>query len=230
MHADLVALSNVWQVDVVQDALRAEHEGLVAAVKAAQTALAAATADVAATRAAADAAHSALRATNRELDEYGQKRDTTRKMIDSGAAPNYEAAERQLAKCLEIIDGLETVALEQIEAEETTAGAASAAVKVEAEAKRTLEAARVALGARDAPIRTELKAALEKRGDAWALLPTDLHAPYSELRRRKRRVLVNTVDGVCQGCQMTVGANRVNEVALGKALHVCPGCHGYVLP
>src|SRR5688500_14855391 len=106
MHPDLVAISNVWQADVTADTLRAEHERLVAGVRAAQAELASADAAVAATKAEAERAHAALRGTNRELDEYVQKRNTTRRMIDTGAAPDYAAAERQLAKCAESVDEL----------------------------------------------------------------------------------------------------------------------------
>lgn len=230
MHADLVALSNLWQSDATIDSLKAEHEGLSAAVKAGAEARAGADVALTSARAALDAVRVQQRGTNRELDEYVGKRDATRRMIDGGTAPDYDAATRQLARCAEIVDQLETRALEELEAEDAARAALAAAEEAVATATRRHEEARAALTARDAPIRAELAAVLPRREEAWAALPPDLRAPYTELRRKKRRALVNTVDGICQSCSMRVPANKVNEVALHKAVHACPGCGGFLLP
>jgi predicted nucleic acid-binding Zn-ribbon protein len=230
LHPDLVAISNVWQPDAAIDALKAEHEGLSAAVKKAIEAKGSAEAAKAAAQAAVDTLRTETRANTRELEEYVAKRTSTERMINDGSAPDYAAAERQLAKCSEIVDQLETRALELMETEDSARAALAAATDAVAQATHTLDEARAALGTRDAPLRAELAALLPRKEAAWAQLHHDLRAPYSELRRKKRRVLVNTVEGVCQTCQMRVPANKVNEVALGKALHVCPGCGGYLLP
>lgn len=230
LHPDLVAISNVWQPDAAMDALRAEHEALSSAVKRAIEAKAAANAAQLAAQAAVDQLRTEQRANTRDLEEYVQKRKSTQKMINEGTAPDYAAAERQLAKCSEIVDQLETAALELMEREDTTRAALLAAEEAVTTTTRTLAEARAALASRDAPIRAELAALLPRRDAALAELHPDLRAPYAELRRKKKRALVNTVDGVCQNCQMRVPANKVNEVALGRALHVCPGCNGWLLP
>ncbi len=230
MHPDLVAISNIWQPDSTMDALRAEHEALTAAVKRALEAKASAEAAHIAAVATADKVKVEQRANGRELEEYVQKRRATQRMIDEGTAPDYAAAERQLAKCGEIVDQLETAALELMERDDHARITLAAAVESVATTTKALAEARAALAGRDGPIRAELTALLPKRDEALALLHIDLRAPYAELRRKKKRALVNTVDGVCQSCQMRVPANKVNEVALGKALHVCPGCSGWLLP
>jgi len=230
MHADLVALSNVWQSDVTIDTLKAEHEGLSAALKSAVEDKAGAEQARTQAKAALDAVHGRQRATNRELDEYTGKREATRRMIDGGTAPDYDAATRQLARCTEIVDQLETRALEELEEEDAAKATLAAAEEAVATTTRRQDEARAALGARDAPLRTELAATLPKRELAWSALPADLRAPYTELRRKRRRALVNTVDGICQSCSMRVPANKVNEVALHKAVHACPGCGGFLLP
>lgn len=230
MHPDLVAISNIWQPDSTMDALRAEHETLTASVRRWIEGKAAAEAARAAAIATADAVKVEQRGNARELEEYVQKRKSTQKMIDEGTAPDYAAAERQLARCTEIVDQLETAALELMEREDAARTTLAAATEALATATKSLAEARAALAERDAPIRAELTALLPKRDEALAQLHLDLRAPYAELRRKKKRALVNTVDGVCQSCQMRVPANKVNEVALGKALHVCPGCSGWLLP
>jgi predicted nucleic acid-binding Zn-ribbon protein len=230
LHPDLVAISNVWQRDAVNDQLRAEHEGLSSAVAAATRELTAATAAATAAAAALEAAKKDERANSRSLDEYGQKRDSTRKMIDGGTTPDYAASTRQLEKILVIIDELETKGLELLDVLEGSERTLKTTLKAQGEAEKVLADAKAALAARDGAIRTELAALTKPRAAAWAELPADYHAPYQELRRRKRRALVNTVDGVCTQCSMRVPAQKVNEIQLGRAVHTCPGCQAYVLP
>ena len=163
MHPDLVAISNVWQADVRSDTLRAEHEKLVSAT----TAAIAANKQAVAARDAAIAALAALkdreRANNRELDTYTQKRDTTRRMIEGGTAPDYAAAERQLANCIAKVDEHETIALELLELIDAAVATKAAAETACGKAADAEKEARAALGARDAGLRTELAAALAER-------------------------------------------------------------------
>lgn len=230
MHPDLVAISNLWSADHAVDTLKAEHEALTLAVQRAQAAVTEAEAAAAATEAALAEVRKAERVNQRSLDDYAQKRDTTRRMIDEGTAPDYAAAERQLARCLEIVDQLETTGLELLE----RVDALDAELRAHREAGRRrtteLEDARAALRARDAALRAEMAEALARRGPAAEALPAELRAPYAELRRKKRRVVVNTEEGICVACRAHVGAQRIAEVALGRALHACPGCGGFLLP
>ncbi len=230
MHPDLVAISNLWQADVRVDTLRAEHEHLVAAVTGAIQAHKDAIAARDAAKAALDAAKAEERVNNRELDSYAQKRDATKRMIDDGSAPNYAAAERQLANCIALVDELETKGLELLDRVDATTRALAEAEKVLVDAVAAERAARQALAARDAPLRVELTAALQAREGAWAELPFDYQTPYSELRRRKRVALVNVEEGTCTVCHMRVAPQKLNEVMMKKAVHTCVGCGGYLLP
>ena len=163
MHPDLVAISNLWQIDHRNDLLREEHERLASAVRAAAQTLKAAEAAVEAAVAERDRIVAATRANDRELADYADKRDRTRKMIDTGTAPDYAAAERQLAQVLEIVDRLETTALELLESTETAAGVLVDARREQDRATGVLAEAREALGARDAPIRVELTDLIARR-------------------------------------------------------------------
>ncbi len=230
MHPDLVAISNVWQADVRVDALRGEHEKLVAAVNAAIQAHKDAVAARDAAKATLDARKTEDRANNRELDSYAQKRDTTKRMIDEGTAPDYAAAERQLANCIAKVDELETRGLELLDALEADTAALAAAEEVRKKAEAAEKEARQALGARDASLRVELTAALKDREAAWKELPVDYQVPYSELRRKKRPALVTVVENTCTTCHMRVPAQKLNEVQMNRAVHACVGCGGYLLP
>lgn len=230
MHPELVAIANVWQADVKVDSLRAEHEGLVAAASSAIEANKAATAVLSEARATLTQLQGKERVNNRELDSYVQKRDATKRMIDEGTAPDYAAAERQLAGCRAKVDELETTGLELLDAIEAAQGAVRAAERAGADAATAERDARQALAARDAAIRSELAVALGARELAWKELPAELRTPYTELRRRKRTVLVNVVEGACSVCHMRVPPQRVVEVQMKRALHTCVGCGGYLLP
>jgi predicted nucleic acid-binding Zn-ribbon protein len=230
VHPDLVAISNVWQRDAASDQLRAELDQLKDAVARGTAALAVARA----TRDAAAARVATLkdeeRKLGRELDEYVQKRRSTQALIDNGLAQDYAAAERQLARCAEIIDDLENRSLANLEATDDATAALNTATRELAKAEAELGAAQAALGGRDAPIRAELETLGKARDAAWPLVPAEYRAPYNELRRRKRPVLVNVVDGICARCHMRVPPQKVVEVQLKKAVHFCPGCQGYLLP
>ncbi|MFZ5476559.1 MAG: zinc ribbon domain-containing protein [Myxococcota bacterium] len=230
MHPDLVALSNVWQPDAASDRLRSEHESLTTAVARASEALKQAEAAKAAAAQALDALQKEERAVARELDGYVQKRDTTRKMIDGGTAPDYAAAERQLAQCSAKVDELETSALELMEKLDAARAEVKATTAATAKAGEVLAAARAALGARDASLRAELAEAQKRREAAFAELPHDLRTPYLEQRRRKRPALVNVVEGICSHCHMRIPPQKLNETVLHRAVHACPGCGGYLLP
>lgn len=230
MYPDLVLVSNLYAVDRKQDRLRHEHEQLVGAVQRAQKEVADTTARCVAAAAALGKAKDGDRANARELDGYVQKRDTTKKLLDSGAAPNYEAAVKQYDSCVRIVDELETKALEWMDAVEAANAEDRAAKEALAKAEAGLKEARAALGARDAPIRKELTELLAEREGHAAALPAELRTPYQELRRKKRPVLVNVVEGSCSSCQQRVPPQRLIETQLNKALHTCPGCGGYLLP
>lgn len=230
MHPDLVAISNVWQADVRSDTLRAEHERLVSTT----TGAIAAHKQAVAARDAAKNALAALkdkeRANNRELDSYSQKRDTTKRMIDEGTAPDYAAAERQLANCLAKVDELETIGLELLDAIDAANAALKAAEAERAKAEAAEKDARAALAARDGGLRAELSAALAEREARWKELHHEYHPAYTEQRRRKRIALVNVVEGVCTACQMRVAPQKIVETQLGKGVHTCAGCGGWILP
>lgn len=230
MHPDLVAISSVWQPDHLIDTLKAEHEGLTAAVAAATREQEAAEAAIRDARARLDALRQEERANTRELEGYAQKRDVTRRMIDTGTAPDYAAAERQLQSCIERVDHFETRALELMEASEAVEAELRAATERERRARQALDDARAALRARDGAIRTEMAAALERRNAAWAALPGDYRAPYAELRRKKRPVMVNTVEGACVVCGARIAPQRLVETQLAKAVHACNGCGAWLLP
>lgn len=230
MHRDLVEVSNVWQCDARIDALKAEHEALTRALRAAESAAA----DAGSAVTAADAVHAAARAAEqantRELDSYTAKRAATRTMIDTGTAPDYAAAERQLASVSARIDALENSGLELIDALEAAAAGRDAAVRARADADAALVAARAALTGRDVPIRKELAEILPRREAAWEAMHPALKPSYQDQRRKKKRALVNVVERACSACSTFVPPQVWLDTDSGREAHRCTGCGGWILP
>ncbi len=230
MHPDLVLISNLWQIDHQCDLLRAEHEALANAVRAADAAVKGVEAQLSAIAVQRDDATQRTRKNDRELADYVDKRDRTGKMIDTGTAPDYAAAVKQLAQVLEIVDRLETGALELMEAVEALEEARASAQRELESGKRALVVARTALATRDRPVRAELTELLESRPDAADDVPAEYQSAYAYQRQRKRPALVNTHEQMCQTCQTRIPGQRIVETTLARAVHTCPGCAGWLLP
>lgn len=230
MHADLVQISNVWQCDVRIDALKAEHEGLNRTIKSAEAVLVAADAAVVTAQAALAAAKTAERMNTRELDSYTEKRTSTREMINTGTAPDYAAAERQLANVIARIDTLETAGIELLDALEAAGDGLKSAEKDRKDAVDALAAAKAALVARDAPLRKELGEILPRREAAWEELHPELRPLYFDMRRKKKRALVNVVEKTCSVCSTFVPPQVWLDTESGKEAHRCTGCGGWLLP
>ncbi|MBM4392166.1 MAG: hypothetical protein FJ090_13680 [Deltaproteobacteria bacterium] len=229
MHADLVAISNLYAADRAMDALRGEHEALSSAVRGAREAVASAEASVKLNESTVATVVASQRATDRELEDYIDKKKRAQKLIDTGAG-DYAAAERQVAQCASIIDQLETRALELMEQRDGAESVMASSRRELAARQAELEAVRARLAARDAPIRAELAAALEHQRAVSPELPASCRLHYDDLRRRKRVVLVNVDDGCCSVCAMRIPPQKFVEVQKDRAVHTCVGCGGYILP
>jgi predicted nucleic acid-binding Zn-ribbon protein len=229
MHPDLTLISNLWQCDAAIDRLKAELEGL--------------NQDVAGTLRQQEglekqlntlqdslASHKATeRDRTRELEDYQSRKAKTQALLDSGT-PNYASAERQLAQCNSIIDGLETELLGLMDAIESTEGLKSSAEK---SLQKTREAASIAAqkkAEREPLIRAEYAEIVPKREAALKTFPAQWAGHYQELRRKKRPALVNVEEEACVTCSIKVPAQRIVETRLARAVHYCPGCQGFLLP
>ena len=230
MHRDLVEVSNVWQCDSRIDALKAEHEALNRAIKAAELALESATQSVAQADQALTSAKAADRANTRELDSYTEKRTSTRQMIDTGTAPDYAAAERQLANVIARIDALENSGLELLDRLEAAQALAKATERERASAEAALAAAKADLASKDGPIRKELGEILPRREAAWEHMHPELKPMYQDQRRKKKRALVNVVEKTCSVCSTFVPPQVWLDTDSGKEAHRCTGCGGWILP
>ena len=230
MHRDLIEVSNVWQCDARIDALRAEHEELNRTIKAADQAVLLANSACTEAERALAAAKDADRANTRELDSYTEKRNSTRQMINTGTAPDYALAERQLANVAARIDALENTGLELIDVLESAQARLKSSETDRRDAEAALSAAKADLSAKDGPIRKELGEILPRREAAWEQMHPELKPMYLDQRRKKKRALVNVVEKTCSVCSTFVPPQVWLDTDSGKESHRCTGCGGWILP
>lgn len=230
MHPDLVAISNIWQCDARIDVLKAEHEGLHRAIKDSEAAVIGADAALTAAQSALTTVKTAERANTRELDDYSQKKKATQQLIDTGTAPDYAVAQRQLASVGVRIDTLENSGLELIDAVESAQRVLREAEAAKVQAASALTAAGAALKARDAPIRKELGEILPRREVAWGALHPELKPQYFDQRRKKKRALVLVIEKACSQCSTFVPPQVWLDTEAGREAHRCTGCGGWILP
>lgn len=230
MHPDLVLISNVWSCDSTIDRLKAEYEALVNANTSTASNLATLEKKLAENTTLLETLRGEERKKTRELEDYQQRKASTQRMLDTGSSPNYAASERQLAQTIEIIDGLETSLLELMEKREAAEKEQKALSKERIQATEAREKAQKAKVDREPSLRAEMAEVLPRREAAWKVMGNDYRGNYEELRRKKRQALVNVVEDLCQSCSMVVPPQWIVETRMLRAVHTCPGCHGFLLP
>jgi predicted nucleic acid-binding Zn-ribbon protein len=221
-------LWDLFKVDREMDSLKAEAGQLAQDVRALRAQLAALQARGTALTSELEVALSNERALNRKLADYANKRDRTRSLIETGSAPDFDAAQRQLAQLLALHDETETEALEAMEArelvEEALAEAASDASKTEAAAAAAKE--------RETTRRPEIAArygALKPRHAGFAKKLTNAHlSRFQELKRKGVKPVVNLVDGTCPQCHIEPPPMTLVDVARGSTrVNACRGCGAF---
>lgn len=166
----------------------------------------------------------AERVTSRELDKHVQRRVRTQEQLDAGLLPDFLTAQRQIDGLGEIIDRLETEALDLMERRETLERKQLAL----GERGKRLEARQVQQQGRLEEEQPRLKAALDalnlERKDRKESVPSHVLREYEGLRKLHRDALVWLESGACQACRMHHPPQVVLEVRRGSKVHRCRGC------
>ncbi|MEC7948051.1 MAG: hypothetical protein VX265_10820 [Myxococcota bacterium] len=225
MHVDLCGIRDLLAVDTEQDALKSEAQALATALKDAR----ARHDEAEEARAAAERARAGAvkqeRTLNRSLEDYTSKRDRTRTLIDSGGAPDYGAAKKQLDQLVDIVDQLEIDLLEQFDAREEAERIEARAGLVLTELRERVEEAKVAQRRRRPEIEARYSALRSARVECWAALRSEQQSHYAGLRRKGAPVLVDVVDGACSHCHVEPPPQTVVEVLRERRVHTCRSCH-----
>jgi predicted nucleic acid-binding Zn-ribbon protein len=225
VHVDLCGVRDLLSVDREQDGLKAEAKALAAGLNSARAVHADAEAALVAAQETRAAAVKEERRLNRKLEDYISKRDRTRTLIDSGGAPDYATATKQLNQLIEIVDELEYSLLEQMEARELSERGEARAERVVAVAAEGVEQARQAQRTRRPEIEARFGVLRGERTERWAALRGDEQSHYAGLRKRGTPVLVDVDGGVCSHCHVEPPPQTVVEVLRDRRVHTCRNCH-----
>lgn len=225
MHVDLCGIRDLLAVDREQDALKAEAKALAAGLNQARTLHGDAESALEAAKQTRADATKEERRLNRKLEDYTGKRDRTKQLIDSGGAPDFATATKQLNQLIEIVDQLEYDLLEQMEARELAERGEARAERLLAEAADAVEVARTAQRARRPEIESRFGELRAARPGRWAELRHDEQVQYTGLRKKGLPVLVDVVDGACAHCHVEPPPQTVVEILRERRVHNCRNCH-----
>ncbi len=227
MNDDLIEIHALLRVEQELEALKAEAGDLAAAVKKRRDRVAQREAERSAAEAELVTAREAERALSRQVDDYTRKRDKTRQLIDSGTAPDYHAAERQLVGCQEVLDRLEGELLEAMDAREIIEARIEAAREGAGIEQARVRDALTRQSTRRPGVEARWKELAPERKAKRAAMPRDLLRRYDDLRGRQRPVLVTVTDGSCEHCHMRVPPHVIQNFDRGR-LVTCSGCGCWV--
>ncbi|MEC7241366.1 MAG: hypothetical protein VXW32_09005 [Myxococcota bacterium] len=163
-------------------------------------------------------------ACTRRYERYLDKAENTRKLLESGQASNYEAAQTQLEQCLEIADSEETALLELMEEiEEASERIASRERQLslrQDQHQNRVEARNQRLPA----LEQELALARSQRTRKAADLREDHLSLYEQLRKKLRHAVSSIHEDACTACGMVVSSMPLAEHRRGSVVHRCRNC------
>jgi predicted nucleic acid-binding Zn-ribbon protein len=230
MHQDLVSIIELWRNLHQAEKLQAERVACVEARIKGLEVQAEAKTQAEAARVALDEVRTEERRVMRKLDAYRKRVRTTRTMIDEGKAPDYRLAEQQLRSCVQIVDELETEALELMESRDEAEQRHEEAQKAYEDAQRSVDTAQSHERERLPAIDAELESLDLARPPLEAALATEHRSPFRTLRARKRSAIAQLKDGACATCRYGAPSQVVNEINGHIRVHQCRNCGRFLLP
>ncbi len=229
MNQTLLDLHDLYRVDFEMDALKAEAAALAEAVRTQQARNAEMDAAAVALDAAIQAARHAEGLLARKVDDYVQKRDRTRALIDEGRAPDFALAQHQLESLIALADDNETLLLEQMERREKLEADRETLKARRYEGNLRLENARSKQGTRRAEISERYGALKPVQAERAAAVPAHTRSRYNDLRTKGVTPVVDLIDGVCESCHMEAPPQALVDVSGGAdRLHNCRGCGAFL--
>ncbi len=227
MHAELIAIGTLAEIDTERDHLAKEISALEAARKQAAAAEATASTELEQARAALGALVGIEQEANVRLSEHRHRQEQAKRALEG--AFGSDAAQRQLDQSRALADQDETAILDSMMQQD----GARLAVKAAVAALESARAARAAIDARApveiAALRTRLAAADVRRVPALAALTKDLQFRYDSVYKKKKTAVAHVVDGSCTACQMSVAAQHLSDLRRGSSTDPCRGCGRWLL-
>ncbi len=223
MNDELLEIHDLLKVEVELEALKAEAGALAASVKKRRARVGERESEEATAREDLKVVRRAELDLQRRLDDYVRQRDRTKDLIDTGRAPDFLAAERQVKGCQEVVDRLEGELLEAMEAREAVEKRIAVALEGVGIEKARVRDALERQRTRRPEVETRWKVIAPLRKERRGALAPDLLRKYDDLRGRSRPVLIKVIDGSCEFCHMRVQPNIIQNFDRDR-LASCSGC------
>ncbi len=172
--------------------------------------------------------HKSAKALERRLNQYTRTAHMTRDLIDSGRAPDFQMATRQLAQCEQIIDELETELLELFESIEASEASLNTAQQNASEAGEARQRAEQRATDHMAPLSDQLDAASEQIRLRREDVPLEFLEWYDRLRATARVPISEIREKACSACRIQPPSQTLREIRTAKRVHRCRNCSRFL--
>lgn len=222
MHPQLAILQAVSDQDETLAELRREAEKATARLESARRSLTELNEAIEARNAEITENGSQSRGLQRELEEYEKRKRIALRSLETGAG-DPDAAERQLARCTELIDDAETRALELLESRDDLTAAREALQAEARSAEATLKELEDQTPGVLERIAGESAEHTRIRDEQFATLEAEHAGRYHDLLPKRFPPVARIDRGSCVRCRMLVPSGMQMELKRGY-MAVCPGC------
>ncbi len=222
-------ITALWEVDRTTDEVKVHARSLKAAVDQAQTRIEANEQTLQSLEAERAALTERERDLQKTLDRYVLRRDRSAALMEGGSPLDYLIVQKQHEQCSAKVEELEDGVMDCMEKQEDLAERLRALSEESTRAQQHHEQVITTWKREGQEIRVKLKQLGTDRDARWAACPRDMHSHYSDLRRRKRDVVVPLLDGLCSGCHMTLTAQVSVDLRSSRRIHTCRGCGRYLI-
>lgn len=230
IHEDTLALQRLWASHEAANQLTQERSRLLERVREAETEKTRAEEELAAARDDLNRLKDGERSIQRRLHTYHKRVKTTRELIESGHAVDYQVARQQLDSCLEIVDALETEALETMEAIDAAESRIATAEERLTEATGTVEDVHRARETGLPRIDQELQRLKEERTRLREDIPAAHLERFDRLVARGRSAVATLQGTTCSACNFNSPPQVVIEINRGSRVHACRNCGRFLVP
>ncbi|MAY80237.1 MAG: hypothetical protein CL930_05555 [Deltaproteobacteria bacterium] len=230
MHADMVLIVRLWELDQLIDQARKTAADLKAVVTDIDQQTSARSEEQKEQEALLQKVVVEESTVQQELDRYIIRRDRTAKLLEGGSELDYVTVERQLLQCTEKVDELENSVLELMEQRDDHIGRiahlGAEISRLEGE-RGTAHAEWVRVGRM---ARTEIETLMPRRVAALAELMREQAIVYEDFRKRTKAPVAYFSGHSCGACHVSAGSQVYLEVSQGRRVHQCRGCNRWLLP
>lgn len=228
MHEDLVRLDRLDGIDRAIASRKTEIEALATRLRDAHAAAEAASNDQDAKTADVEANTTAQRENTKKTREFQQRRASGVRILEMGSG-DPDAAERQIAKCDELIDDAETEMLELLEQADDAQAALTAAQAAKGDADAALATAQTDVPQRTKVLEAEIEDLVAQRAPVLGELPHDIASRYEHFRSRNKWAVSRIERNACKACRIEVRPQHLSDLRKGR-LEPCRGCHRWLVP